>query len=69
MKLTPTISIEQGALTSLYCATSPEAPTKGQGKYFKPIAKMENSHGKWLNDRDGNKQLWEHSEAAMRKIE
>lgn len=68
MKLTPTMSVEDGALNSLYCATSPEAPNKGQGKYFQPVGKMENKHEKWINDREGNKQLWEHSEAAMRKI-
>lgn len=69
MKLTPTLSIEEGARNSLFCATSPEAPWKGQGRFFSPVGKMENHHEKWLIDSEGNKQLWEHSEAAMRKVE
>jgi len=32
--ITPTVSVREGAHTSLYCATSPEAPGRGAGKYF-----------------------------------
>ncbi|RFU24675.1 hypothetical protein B7463_g11664, partial [Scytalidium lignicola] len=54
------------ALNSLYCATSPAAPTVGAGKFFKPVAKLEPRVDAWLEDTEGNERLWRLGEEEMR---
>lgn len=69
MKITAHTTPLEGALTSLYCATSPEAPAKGQGRYWLPVTQTTTKADKWLGDREGNKRLWEWSEGAVGKVE
>lgn len=68
MKITPTVTPLEGSLTSLYAATSSEAPAKAQGKFILPVGKISKSVDKWLEDRTGNWELWEHSERAVRGV-
>lgn len=68
MKITPTVTPQEGALNSLYAATSPDAPAKGQGRFFVPVGKLQKSVDKWIDDREGNAKLWEHSERAIHHI-
>ena len=58
----------EGALNSLFCATSPLAPTRGQGKYFVPVGKVDSKADKWIQDREMNAKLWEWSEDLMRRL-
>jgi len=68
MKILPTATPLEGALNSLFAATSPEAPGRAQGKFLLPVGKVAKSVDKWLEDRKGNVDLWEHSERAVSKI-
>lgn len=68
MRVTPTTSPIEGARNSLYCATSPEAPQKGAGRYFVPVGKLQPKVDKWLDDREGNAALWKFSEAVNEKL-
>lgn len=68
MKITPTVTPLEGSLTSLYAATSSEAPEKAQGKFILPVGKVSKSVDKWLEDRTGNWELWKHSERAVRGV-
>jgi hypothetical protein len=65
MKITPTVTPLEGALNSLYAATSPEAPGKAQGRFILPVGKIGKAVDKWLEDRTGNWELWEHSGRAV----
>ncbi|PON27829.1 hypothetical protein TGAM01_v203596 [Trichoderma gamsii] len=66
MKIGPSDTPLRGALTSLYCATSPEAATLGAGKFFGPVAKQNPRADAWLRDSEGNKRLWELGESEMK---
>ncbi|CAG8543447.1 16869_t:CDS:2 [Racocetra persica] len=56
------ISPDDGAITTLYCATSPEIEAKNyRGKYFEPFGK-EAEPFKYTNDDDLAKRLWEFTE-------
>lgn len=68
MTVTPKISPLHGALTSLYCATMPEAARRGAGKYFTPVAKLSSGKDKWLEDKKGNVELWEWSEDVVNRL-
>jgi hypothetical protein len=68
MKITPTVTALEGSLTSLYAATSPEAPGKAQGKFILPVGKVSKSVDKWLEDWKGNGELWEWSERAVGRV-
>lgn len=58
----------EGAHTSLYCATSPKAPERGAGRYYiGPKGKLQPKYD-WLEDKEGNAELWRHSEAAVEKF-
>jgi hypothetical protein len=69
MKLTPTVTPLEGSLTSLYAATSPEAPGKAQGKFILPVGKVSKSVDRWLEDWKGNAELWEWSWRALGGVE
>ena len=68
MKITPTVTPLEGALNSLYAATSPEAPGKAQGKFLLPVGKVSKSVDKWLEDGTGNGELWEWSGRAVGQV-
>jgi hypothetical protein len=68
MKITPTVTPLEGSLTSLYAATSPEAPGKAQGRFILPVGKVSKSVDKWLEDRQGNWELWDWSERAVGRV-
>lgn len=68
IRIQPTDSPLHGALTSLYLATMPEAADRGAGKYHTPVAKVPANKDKWIDDREGNRKLWEWSEDAVRRL-
>lgn len=68
MKITPTVTPLEGSLTSLFAATSPDAPSKAQGRFILPVGKVGKSVDKWLEDRQGNRELWEWSERAVGRV-
>ncbi|CAG8660157.1 hypothetical protein C2G38_2034237 [Gigaspora rosea] len=56
------ISPEDGAITTLYCATSPEIQEKNyRGRYFVPFG-IEGEKYSYLDDDDLAKRLWEFTE-------
>ncbi|CAG8830993.1 8793_t:CDS:2, partial [Racocetra persica] len=56
------ISRDDGAITTLYCATSPEIEEKNyRGKYFEPFGK-ESRRSSYAEDDDLAKKLWEFTE-------
>jgi WW domain-containing oxidoreductase len=57
-----TKSIEQGAATTVYCATAPELANSG-GQYFRDCKQHAMSQG--ARDADVAKRLWEHTEAFV----
>lgn len=68
MKITPKVTPLEGALNSLFAATSPEAPGRAQGKFLLPVGKVSKSVDEWLGDRKGNMELWEWSERAVGQV-
>jgi hypothetical protein len=56
------------ALNSLFCATSPKAPARGQGKYFTPVGKLSPRADKWINDTEGNARLWQLGEEQLKRL-
>lgn len=52
-----TSSIPDGARTTLFCATSPEAP-QSSGDYIVPFGKVEHKADKWTNDKAAVEKLW-----------
>ncbi|KAH6667092.1 hypothetical protein F5X68DRAFT_176877 [Plectosphaerella plurivora] len=68
MKLAPSASALDGALNSLFCATSPRAPAVGQGRYFVPVAKLDSVADVWLNDTETNARLWEESAKRLEQV-
>lgn len=57
MRIFPTLSPLDGARTSLYCATSPNAPSYA-GRYFTPFGKVGTKENKWLDDAKCVDRLW-----------
>ncbi|KAL6824713.1 hypothetical protein J3E69DRAFT_381586 [Trichoderma sp. SZMC 28015] len=57
MRIFPTLSPLDGARTSLYCATSPNAPSSA-GRYFTPFGKVGTKENKWLDDAKCVDRLW-----------
>ncbi|KAI3172904.1 hypothetical protein DTO046C5_3251 [Penicillium roqueforti] len=58
----------EGALNSLFCATSPKAPIMGQGQYFVPVGKLDSRAANWINDSKTNKKLWQQSEDLIKRL-
>ena len=65
MKVGPTSSALDGARTSLYCATSLEAPSHG-GRFFVPFGKMDHRPDKWLDDSEAVRKLWDLANQQLR---
>ena len=60
--LSSSISPEEGAITTLYCATSPEIEEKNyRGRYFDPYG-IEGEKSYFAKDDDLAKRLWEFTE-------
>lgn len=60
------ISVEDGALTQLYCATSPEVQNKNiRGKFFIPIA-HELDPMPEVESKELQEQLWTYSEEVRK---
>ncbi|KAH6880630.1 hypothetical protein B0T10DRAFT_609333 [Thelonectria olida] len=57
MKIAPTSSAIDGARTSLYCATSPKAPSYA-GCYLVPFGKVDTRVNNWLDDPVAVQKLW-----------
>ena len=69
MKVNPiTVSTHEGALNSLYCATSPQVAQEGPGRYFVPVGKLQPRVDGWLADKSGNASLWQWSEKVIQQI-
>lgn len=68
IKVQPTLSPQDGALNSLYCATSPKVVQEGAGRYFVPVGKLQPRVDGWLADKGGNAALWQWSEDVELKI-
>lgn len=66
MKFRRTTALE-GSYNSLFCATSQQAFQEGQGRYYVPVGKMDSKADPWMADREGNKRLWEASEAVLQR--
>ncbi|RIB18124.1 hypothetical protein C2G38_2185515 [Gigaspora rosea] len=60
--ISTSISPEDGAITTLYCATSPEIEEKNyRGRYFVPFG-IEGEKSSYFDDDDLAKRLWEFTE-------
>jgi len=60
------LTVQNGAITQLYCATSPEIVSKElNGKYFVPYAKVNQGSENARNEELGKK-LWDHLEQVAR---
>ncbi|KAH8803625.1 hypothetical protein F5884DRAFT_756894 [Xylogone sp. PMI_703] len=57
----------EGAMNSLYCATSPQAPSVAAGKFIVPVCKVDSKADKWTNDYEGNRRLWELGEEQQKR--
>lgn len=69
LKIQPTDTPLQGALTSLYCATRPEAAERGAGKYWMPVARLGGKLQRgWCEDVEGNQELWSWSERVCKAL-
>ncbi|MCJ1395807.1 hypothetical protein MMC18_008693 [Xylographa bjoerkii] len=67
VKFAPTtMSIPDGARTTLFCATSAEAP-RYSGQYFVPFGKVDSKAEKWINDKAAVDKLWNMSNKALEK--
>jgi hypothetical protein len=66
--VTATASTHDGALNTLFCATSPQVVQEGQGRYFVPVGKLQHRVDKWLDDESGNKALWQWSEEVNGRV-
>ncbi|KAF0549282.1 NADP-binding protein [Gigaspora margarita] len=66
--LSSLISTEDGAITTLYCATSPEIEEKNyRGRYFDPFG-IEGETSSCAKDDDLAKKLWDFTENLINKI-
>lgn len=68
MKVTARSTPLEGAYNSLFCATSPLAPARGQGRFFAPVGKLESKADGWLNDAETNRRLWEWGEEQLKRL-
>ncbi|KAH6971423.1 hypothetical protein BKA56DRAFT_557242 [Ilyonectria sp. MPI-CAGE-AT-0026] len=68
IKVTPHSTPLEGAYNSLFSATSPLAPTMGQGKFFIPVGKLESQADNWLNDVETNGRLWQWGEEQLARL-
>ena len=60
-------SVKQGALSSLWTATSPEVTTEDGGKYAVPYARWHEPAHPVANDAEVASKLWAFCEDAERK--
>lgn len=60
-----TISVPDGARTTLFCATSKEA-VKDSGGYFVPYGKRDCKADKWTKDEELLERVWEESERMLK---
>jgi hypothetical protein len=58
----------QGALNSLYAATSPSAPKTGAGNFYMPVGKLDQRSDKWRADAKGNAELWDQTESKLKTV-
>jgi hypothetical protein len=58
----------EGSLNSLFCATSPLAPERGQGLYFEPVGQVKSKGKRFTDDKEVNLKLWDVSEAEYEKL-
>ena len=61
-----TISVADGARTTLFCATSPKAENHSGG-FFVPYAKLDKRPDKWNLDEELVGRLWTESERMIRE--
>ncbi|KAG6991393.1 hypothetical protein G7Y79_00052g087330 [Physcia stellaris] len=59
-----TMSIRDGARTTLFCATSPDA-TRWSGRYVLPYGKVDGKVDKWIEDAKAVQDLWEAAERMV----
>ncbi|KAJ4127685.1 hypothetical protein NW768_007956 [Fusarium equiseti] len=57
-KVAPTSTPLEGAMNSLFCATS-ERAYKNPGRYFVPVQKLDDRANKWLDDAQAVNKLWD----------
>mmetsp|Transcript_55746 Transcript_55746/g.90284 ORF Transcript_55746/g.90284 Transcript_55746/m.90284 type:complete len:132 (-) Transcript_55746:259-654(-) len=61
---------EQGALTQLYVATSPEIEENDfRGKYFYPVARCKHHMKPWASDASVAQEVWEWTENKIAEIQ
>ncbi|KIW19455.1 hypothetical protein PV08_00027 [Exophiala spinifera] len=65
MKITPTISPQDGSRTSLYCATSSHAPSHA-GRYFVPYGKLDVDRSKWVDDAKEVTKVWDLADSQLK---
>ncbi|KAK5988021.1 Equisetin cluster transcription factor eqxF [Cladobotryum mycophilum] len=65
MKVAARTTPLEGALNSLFCATSSLALAQG-GKFLVPVGKVSSQADDWLNDAKMNAKLWQHSRSSVR---
>jgi len=58
----------EGSLNTLFCATSPLAAERGKGAYFTPVGKVDAKAKRFLEDSEGNGQLWRYTEAVVERL-
>lgn len=61
-----TLSVQDGALTTLFCATSPNAP-KWSGKYIMPFGKVDSKFDKSIENMKVVEDLWDASERMVKE--
>ena len=59
-----TLSIADGATSTLFCATSDKAPVNS-GAYFAPFGKVDKRPEKWTEDAEIVDRLWVESERML----
>lgn len=58
VKVLPTLTVEEGARNTLYCATSHQASVQG-GLYFAPVGKVDDRADRWIHDGKAVQDLWD----------
>lgn len=58
VKVLPTQTVEEGARSTLYCATSNKASEQG-GSYFAPVGKIDKRADRWIQDPKAVQALWD----------
>ncbi len=59
------VTVADGARTTLFCATSPDA-AKNSGHFFVPYGKVDHGPGKWTTDDEAVQELWEASNKMLK---